>query len=104
MRKKYKSTGCARFFIVMLFIAPLAFLGASYFNGEDGIQKIKDLFSGGKDKIEQVDSSSDNTSVSESKVKRLEQRIDRLEKENDDLRDQIKTKDAEIEALKNREQ
>jgi cell division protein FtsB len=43
MRKKYKMTSFARFLIFMIFFAPLAYIGASYYNGEDGIQKIKNL-------------------------------------------------------------
>ena len=42
--KKYKATGCARFFVVMLILAPLAYVGASLYNGQDPIQNIKDLF------------------------------------------------------------
>mgnify|MGYP006266152865 CR=1 FL=1 len=45
-RRKYKLTGFARFFIVMLFLAPIAYLAASYINGEDGVENIKSLFSG----------------------------------------------------------
>ena len=44
MQKKYKMTGFARFIIFMMFFAPMAYIGASYYNGEDGIQKIKDLY------------------------------------------------------------
>ena len=40
---KLKMTGFARFFIAMLIIAPLSFLGASYYNGQDGIQNLKEL-------------------------------------------------------------
>ena len=44
-RKKYKLTGFARFFIVMLFLVPIAFLTATYINqGEEG---LNDLFNGG---------------------------------------------------------
>lgn len=49
MRKKYKITGFARFLIFMIFFAPLAYIGASYYNGEDGIANIKKLI--GLDKI-----------------------------------------------------
>ncbi|NRB62480.1 MAG: hypothetical protein HRU40_05515 [Saprospiraceae bacterium] len=42
-RRKYKLTGFARFFIVMLFLAPVAYLAASYINGEDGVAKIQEL-------------------------------------------------------------
>ena len=100
MKKKYKSTGFARFIIVMLIVAPLAYLGASYANGEDGIENIKNLFKG-KDKTEKsIEDDRPKTSVSESKVKRLEQRIDRLEKENDELRDELEAKEKEIRELK----
>ena len=100
MRKKYKSTGFAKFIIIMLILAPLAYIGASYANGEDGIKNIKNLFTG-KDKTEKtIEEDSPKTSVSESKVKRLEQRIKRLEKENDELRDELEDKEAEIRELK----
>lgn len=45
-RSKLKLTGFARFFFVMLILAPLAYIGASYANGEDGLQNMKDLFKG----------------------------------------------------------
>ena len=43
MQKKYKITGFARFLIFMIFFAPVAYVGASYYNGEDGIANIKNL-------------------------------------------------------------
>lgn len=43
MASKYKITGFARLLIFLIFFAPIAYIGASYYNGEDGIQKIKDL-------------------------------------------------------------
>ncbi len=43
MKRKYKMTGCARLLLFLVVFAPLAYLGASYYNGEDGIQKIKML-------------------------------------------------------------
>ncbi len=42
-RPPIRVTGFTRFFIVMLFVAPLAYIGASYYNGEDGIANIKQL-------------------------------------------------------------
>lgn len=49
MSGKYKTTGCAKFFLVLIILAPIAYLGASYFNGEDGIGKIKEVFSESSD-------------------------------------------------------
>jgi len=53
MAKKYKITGFARFVIVMLFIAPVAFLTASYFNGEDGFQNLKNMLGWEQEQQEQ---------------------------------------------------
>ncbi|MDZ4706779.1 MAG: hypothetical protein SH818_00130 [Saprospiraceae bacterium] len=47
MSKPYKTTGCFRFFLFIIILAPLAYLGASYYHGQDGIQNIKNLFSKG---------------------------------------------------------
>lgn len=41
MAKKYKVTGCAKFFFVLLLLAPLAFIGASYYNGQNPFDTIK---------------------------------------------------------------
>jgi hypothetical protein len=46
MTNKYKITGFARLLILMLFFAPIAYIGVSYYQGEDGIEKIKSLFEG----------------------------------------------------------
>ncbi len=42
-RKRKKLTPFARLFIFLLFLAPIAYVGASYYKGEDGIQNIKNL-------------------------------------------------------------
>ncbi len=43
-KRAIRVTGFTRFFLVMLIVAPLAYIGASYYNGEDGIEKLKKLF------------------------------------------------------------
>ena len=60
MSSKYKATGCARFFLVLIILAPLAYLGASYYNGEDGIENVKNLLG-----IESSDSDSEPTTYEE---------------------------------------
>ncbi|MBY5958258.1 hypothetical protein KUV50_08960 [Membranicola marinus] len=44
MARKYKTTGCARIFIVLLIVAPLAFFAASYINGSDPMDTLRGLF------------------------------------------------------------
>ena len=42
-RKRRKLTPFARLFIFLIFLAPIAYVGASYYKGQDGIQNIKNL-------------------------------------------------------------
>ncbi|MEM7572019.1 MAG: hypothetical protein AAF433_03920 [Bacteroidota bacterium] len=43
MARRKKITGFARLIIALLIIVPGAFIGASYINGEDPVQKFKEL-------------------------------------------------------------
>ena len=91
MATRTKMTPFARFFIMLIIVAPLAYLGAAYYNGEDGIQNLKNIFSSGAEKIETVHSDLQSMSKNElietvelleMKVESLEQRIKRLENQN----------------------
>lgn len=90
----------------MMIVVPVAFLGASYYNGEDGIQKAKDLLGFGGEKTETVSSNtSSNTKPSTNAnstaeledcidaLARMERKLERREKEIEDL-------EAKIDALK----
>lgn len=116
MAKKYKLTGFSRFLVVMLFLVPGAYIGASYYNGEDGIQNIKDLVGIDSEQgstststsISTPDTPSTPTTTSTtaelpSDVKMLQdeltdlrRRIDAMERENKELKDQIFDKNEEI--------
>jgi|GEM_PF-6891224 len=43
MNKKYKATGFTRLIIFLLLFAPIAYLAAAYFQGENGVNNIKDF-------------------------------------------------------------
>ncbi|MEM6320260.1 MAG: hypothetical protein AAF960_21505 [Bacteroidota bacterium] len=89
MARKARLTVFSRFLILMLFVGPLAFLGASYYNGEDGLQTIKDLFN--SEKTEQVNSTRTNRNEP------VESSIDALEVKK--LKEEIAYKDKRIEEL-----
>ncbi len=56
MSRKYKTTGCARFFLVVIILTPLAYLGASYYNGQDGWANLKRLIGiGGAEHQKQIE-------------------------------------------------
>ena len=86
----------------MMLVIPAAFIGASYYNGEDGLQKAKDLLGFGGEKTETVSTQpSTNSGSSNSATKtaeledcidalaRMERTLERREKEIEDLEDKI---------------
>ena len=91
-------TGCARFFVVLIFLAPLAYLGASYYNGENGIENIKNFLG-----IGQNSSDTNRSDTYQDTSDDLQKRVNELEKENRKLRREVTEKEAEIKALKNLE-
>lgn len=84
MKNKYKITGFARLLIFMVFFAPLAYIGASYYQGEDGIAKIKSLFEGNSN-----DSNSDT----------IEMRISKKKKEIKNLEVQLEVSKKDLKRL-----
>lgn len=123
-RKKFRLTGFARFFLIMIVLAPLAFIVASYYNGENGIENFKNLFKGkfnfGKNEIQKETTNDESTDESKalvnqapseieinSQVAKLRdeldfknQKVDSLYKENAALKAQIEAKDKELREAK----
>lgn len=112
--KKYKATGCARFFLVMLILAPLAYIGASYYNGQDPIANIKGLFgssdSNGEGSTYSPPPSESNANddaaprgndSDPSEVETLRKANKDLAEENKSLKIQIDALKKEVELLKN---
>ncbi len=101
-----KMTGFARFFIVMLFLVPAAYIGASYYNGEDGVQNIKELL--GLDKKSDQETTTiqadqdQSTSSDNETIQDLRQQVQDLKSENEKLKAMIRNRDREIEELKNK--
>jgi hypothetical protein len=94
----------------MLILAPLAYVGASLYNGQDPIQNIKNLF-GSSDSdgsiytppgkiYSGVDDTQEEDS-GDSEIKTLRQANQDLAEENKNLKIQIEAMKQEIELLKN---
>lgn len=116
-KAKLKMTGFARFFLVMLVLAPASYIGASYYNGEDGIQNIIDFFSGkGKDNTEVVETPVNNPvtapaqpseTVINAEIAKLKddlatknELMNTLYQENAELKKQVKDQEEELEEVK----
>ncbi len=94
-RSKYKITAFARFLIFMIFFAPIAYIAASYYNGEDGIGKIKELFQ----KEENIKNETENSTKNDIQLSDSGSMSD---EDQSMLQDEIKLKDLEIKMLKER--
>ena len=82
MAKKARLTVFSRFIIMMLVVGPLAFLGASYYNGENGMETVKDLFNQGKEKVSETRTNrTDKTDEAATyKIRKLEEDVEYKDK------------------------
>jgi hypothetical protein len=104
MSKKMKTTGFARFVMMMLVVCPLAYLAATYYNGEDGVAKVKHFL--GLDKTAQTTSetieSDDDTADAPITMPKgnINDQIEILESENRELRATLRAKELEVRELR----
>lgn len=94
MAKKFKTTPFARFFLMILILAPLAYVGAAYYNGEDPVKNVKQAIG-----IEQAAEQNNSKVTKKAKGK---SEVERLREENKKLKRELQEKNAEIKKLKNR--
>ncbi len=94
MKVKYRMTPFARFLIFMIFFTPIAYLGLQYYQGEDGLQKAKDLI--GWDSSSAKETTSETTKSTNSGISKDRFGI------NESTADQIKSKEREIKELEQR--
>ncbi len=98
-KRPLKVTGFTRFFLVMLVVAPLAYLAATYYHGQDGLKNIKD-FLGIENTVEQNESvNPETTETSEVKTVNQNQPDAALEAENRRLKEELEYKTKRIEEL-----
>lgn len=97
-RPKYKATGCARFFIALLIILPLAYFGAKLLRGGEGIPAVESLL----DSIVRLFKSEDQ--IDASPVGRQDQMADEIDLQQviDDQRLEIDRLTEELRACQER--
>ena len=71
--------------IFMLFFAPISYIGVSYYKGEDGLEKIKDLFKSLKTEQAEVTTPETPTMTSDEVIKMQAQEIEILKKRIEEL-------------------
>ncbi len=124
-RRKARMTAFSRLMLFMVFIGPLAYIAASYYNGQDGIQNITNAVQKGKDKVSTILSDKEEATAPSSggsnissksttsingetanpstpdqsyQIKRLKAQLEELDLENRQLRRTIRELKAELEA------
>ncbi|MBR9922135.1 MAG: hypothetical protein GYB31_14955 [Bacteroidetes bacterium] len=105
-RSKLRVTGFTRFLLVMIIVVPLAYLGAAWYNGEDGVANIKSWF-GQDEGVEQVDDTSSNQTPNRNNDASLQReldyfkkRVDELEADNKKLQQQVWELKQEVSKLR----
>ena len=98
MAKKYKLTGCSRFLIFFLILAPIIFFGVTYFQGENPIDTIKKAIPENI-KYEKKSTVSDDAIIQGS-IEAQKQQILDLTKKVNRLEEVIIERNAEIRRLK----
>ncbi len=108
MAKKYKLTGCARFFIFLLIIGPLVYFGVSYFRGENPVEPVKELIKETTEKVKEKtkDLGSGTSEVKEedildgvidaqkTRIQEQKERIETLENQVKQLEEQLRREQA----------
>jgi hypothetical protein len=95
VKSKFRPTGCAKFGFILLLVAPLAFVGASLYRGENPIENIQRIFKPGMAQNEEETSkevpetplagnnspaeTDETTKQLEEQIKALEERVSALE-------------------------
>lgn len=110
MRRRHRPTGCAKFFLVILIVAPLAFIGASLYTGKNPIDSFYEILGiqskeetkaeeeiitdeGVSDKAEEKSTDQKKASadpVIQKQIAELEKNILRLEAQKDYLEEELK--------------
>ncbi|MEO5583776.1 MAG: hypothetical protein ABIR66_13890 [Saprospiraceae bacterium] len=98
MAKSYKTTGCFRFVVFMVILAPIVYLAASYYNGQDGIQNIRNYINKAKNTVGISDQVKPRNRVENKSTEKSVPGTDQDDKIID-LKVQVSLKDKEINAL-----
>jgi len=109
MARKPRMTVFSKFMLLMLFVGPLSYMAASYYNGENGVENIKNLVNKGKEKIAAPASSSTPSpppapvKVTEKEekmdgyeIQKLKRQLEDLDAENRQLKRKIKNLEAQL--------
>ncbi|MEZ4906976.1 MAG: hypothetical protein R2771_04900 [Saprospiraceae bacterium] len=109
MGKNYKMTTFSKFLIFLIFAAPLSYIGASYYNGQNPFEKFKEISIFENSKSEStttkvITNENSNNNVGEEsfnkEIELKELEIKQLNKRIEKLEEIIETQKKEIENLK----
>ena len=106
MPKKYKMTGCAKFFIFLILAGPISYIAASYYNGSDPFENLRNIeIFNKKDTPDNDDTKTINAPVkNESTLKKelelKDEEINFMRKKIEKLEELVKTQKKEIDKLK----
>ena len=97
----------SKFILLMLFVGPLSYMAASYYNGEDGVQNIKNLLNKGKEKVTApaatpppppppVEVTKKEEKMDGYEIQKLKRQLEDLDAENRQLKRKIKNLEQQL--------
>lgn len=90
MKKKYKLTGCARFFVFMLIFIPVVWAGVSIYEGNNPLEPIQKFFNSTSTTSDaEREAHISELDILKQDLKIKEARIEALEKEVNSLKEQL---------------
>ncbi len=87
---KLRVTGFTRFLLMMIVVVPLAFAGASYYNGQDPIANVKSLFGMEESSSPTEEPIRDEPSSDNNSVKQLQEELENCKNANQALLNELK--------------
>jgi hypothetical protein len=104
MSKKYKGTGCARFFVILLILIPTAYFGAKMIRGGEGIPAVEDfiesIFNRQDDQSDIKDADGHRVVTDEGERQRIMKENLLLQRRITELEDELEEVKAELNRLK----
>jgi len=112
MARKPRMTVFSKFMLLMLVVGPLSYMAASYYNGEDGIQNIKNLVSKGKEKVTTpvttpppptpVEVTKKEEKMDGYEIQKLKRQLEDLDAENRQLKRKVRDLEQELQKSKSK--
>lgn len=98
-RRRVRLTVFSRFLLVLLFLIPAAFIGASYFNNQDPFETVKSWING-EQVIQHNNNNNNNDNIAPAPAPNTNAPANDLAEENRQLKERVRELERQLKELK----